>query len=236
MVKYSERAIIIVLLLLFNLCKIYSQELGNPISNLNTNEFNVSFYMEKVWREMDDSDYSSYRIITKTEFGFNSRFKIFGLLGGEKMYIDYPVNRNLTNYKGKIEFAVGGGMQMELLNIKKTSFFTGTGILETYSRGSVVSDVAGQIDMKFDWREYWFALGASHETKRFEFYGGIETRRAKRLEKISEEEYVSKLKPNLFTGIDILLPKNFVINVHLKTLDQSVVSVGISQRSIGKLK
>ena len=57
-----------------------------------------------------------------------------------------------------------------------------------------------------------------------------------RREKVSDTEYVSGLKHNLFLGMDIQLPKNFVISLKFKTLDQNILSFGISQRSIGKIK
>lgn len=248
MVKYSEKALILVLLLLLlNLDQICSQELGNPISNLNTNEFSVSLYGERVWRKMDDADYDSYRLITKTEFGFYNRLKIYGLIGAEKMYIDYPVIMyidypvisSFTDYKGDTEYALGIGCQLGLFNIKKTSFFSGAGILKLSPKGSLMSTVSEeqiQIDMKFNWREYWFAFGASHEMKRFEIFGGIEGRTTKRIELNTETEYISGLKPNIFLGFDFFFPKNFVLNFRAKILDQNAFSIGISQRSIGKLK
>ena len=229
----------VLLLLLLSLEQINSQELGNPISNLNTNEFSMSFYGEKVWKNMEDLDYNSLRLNTKIEYGFYNRLKLFGLIGAEKMSVDYPVNSSLTDFKGKYAYVFGGGAQVVLFNIKKTSFFSGAGILKLSPRWSLMSDVSGedvQIDMKFDWREYWFAFGVSHETNRFEIYGGIEERTTKRIELNTESEYISGLKPNLFLGFDFLFPKNFVLNFHLKILDQNAFSFGISQRSIGKMK
>jgi len=240
MVKYNEKTLIVfLLLLLLNFSQSNSQEMGNPISNLAKNEFSVNLYGEKVWRKMDDTDYSSHRIISKTEFGFYERFKLYGLIGAEKVYMDYPLSRNLTDFKGKFEYVLGMGAQMNLFQIKKTTFFSGAGLLNSFPKGTMMStetDETVQIDMEFNWREYWFAFGASHETKRFDIYGGFEGRTTKRMEKNSNTEYISGLKPNLFAGVDFRFPHNLIINVNMKIIDQNVVSIGVSQKSIGKLK
>ena len=240
MVKYSGKTLIIFLLLtMVKLSQVHPQELGNPISNLKTNEFSMSLYGEVIWRELNGADYNAYRGVTKTEFGFFDRLKIFALFGVDKMLIKNPIESRLTDYDGKSEIAFGGGFQAELLKIKRTSFFTGGGIYRTFSNGSVINEVLEEeieIDMRFDWQEYWFAFGTSLKTKRFEIYGGLEERTLERMEKITETEYVSGLKPNLFFGIDFLFPKNFILNFQVKALDQNAICFGISQRSIGDLK
>jgi hypothetical protein len=240
MVSYIGKIIIIILLLLtLKFENVFSQELGNPISNLYNNEFSVNLYGEVVWRDMEDASYSSYRAITKVEYGFYEPLKIYGIFGLNKMFIDNSAISGLTDYKGKSEFAFGGGAQLEIYRIKRTSFFSGAGMFRTFSKGSVtitILDQEIQKDMNFVWKEYWFAFGAMQKMKRFDVYCGLEERTSKRFEKNSETEYISGFKSNVFVGIDLHLSNSIILSVQAKTLDQNTLTFGISQRSIGKLK
>ena len=230
---------IILLLMLFCINSLSAQELGNPISYLNPNEFSVSLYGEQVWRDFDGASYNSLRAMTKTELGLSKHIKVFGLLGVDKLFINNSNSSRLTDYKGRFEFAYGGGAQLNLFSIYQTSLFTAGGLLRTSSRNSIISSVTDEevtINLDFDWREYWFAFGVSREIKNYIFYGGLEERSMDRREKVSNTEYISGLKHNIFVGIDVRMPKNFVISFKFKTLDQNILSFGISQRSIGKIK
>ena len=240
MVAYNRmRVLIILLLTLFvNMNRINSQELGNPISSLKGNEVSCSLYGVITWDKLADADYGSTRGLSKIEIGLHERFKVFGLFGAGKMFINNSNKSNLTDYRGKLEIAYGGGAQFEIYKIKRTSFFSGAGAFKTKSRGSVISSIQElgteeEIEMRFDWREFWFAFGAAHKLKRFVIYGGIEEKTLKRMEKIHENEYISGFKTNLFCGVDIFLPANFMISFKVNTLAQNVLYFGISQSSIG---
>lgn len=238
---FNNRRIVV---LLFFICVtgLSAQELGNPISYLNANEFSVSLYGEAIWRDVDNASYNTYRTMSKTEFGISEHLKIFGLFGMEKLFINNSNASNLTDYKGNFEIAYGGGAQADLVEIKKLSLFTAGGLLYSSSRGTITNNIEDledeetTINMDFDWREYWFAFGVSREIKYYHLYAGLEERTTKRMENVSETEYISGLKHNLFVGVDLKLPKNFILSIKMKTLDQNVLSFGISQRSIGKLK
>ncbi len=230
---------IILLLMLFCINGLSAQELGNPISYLNPNEFSVSLYGEQIWRDFDDASYNSFRTMTKTELGLSKHIKVFALLGVDKLFINNSNSSSLTDYKGRFELAYGGGAQLNLFSIYQTSLFTAGGFLRTASRNPIISSVTDEeviINLDFDWREYWFAFGVSREIKNYHLYGGLEERTMDRREKVSDTEYISGLKHNLFLGMDIQMPKNFVISLKFKTLDQNILSFGISQRSIGKIK
>ena len=200
-----------------------AQIVGNPITNLQSNEWSAGAFAELTSVTTDNQNITTYRAVTNLYYGVSQWVSIGILLGGSKLHVDNPLSSGFNDFRGAGEIVYGGVARTDLLNVEnRVFFFAGTGALQFKSQGTTTSLFEGvdRQEFKFDWKEYWFMNGVRYEHTRGELYTGMMLKNIDRFEKFRETGYSSGFRFSAFAGVDVHLPHNFSVNLHVRYGDE----------------
>ena len=228
------RSIFIFVLLLFFKADIFGQSFGNIIYTPAKGDMSVAAEACYVVRNENALDISSMRYMGKIEIAPYNGFSFIAYAGAADLHFIYPKGSVSPDFNGSIEFCFGGGIKKDLLSIQSAGikFFGSVGYLKIWSFGKVESVLNNQlleIDVKYNWYEYWIAVGTVIKFRNTDFYLGIETKSYEWKQVFTKDSYTSGFMGQMFFGVDFRLPYNLVINLQGKLIEEKTVLIGLSQ-------
>ncbi len=237
MKNYITRSVFLIIIILpLSVSVLFGQTVGNPVKISESGVFSVGLESGYLISDLGEIDNTSFRALSRFEYSAANNFSINLYAGGSQYNIKYSVADNLEDFIGSFEFAYGIGLKANLWQLPGTVFkiFTGCTYLRYQSLGNVTSisdpDIV-DLDFHFLLSEMWFFLGTIIPLDRLDFYGGIDLKRFKRVDRYSKEEFIPDISDNIFVGIDYRLPDRYFLNFQARFLSDVSFMVGISQSS-----
>lgn len=230
---YIRNIFYIVLLLCFK-ADLFGQSYGNSIYNPKKGYMSVAAEACYVVRNESAFDISSMRYIGKIEISPYNGFSFIGYAGAADLHFIYPKGSVSPDFNGSVEFCFGGGIKKNLLTIQSAGikFFGSVGYLKIWSFGkveSVLNNQLSEIDVKYNWYEYWAGLVTVINFGNTDLYLGLESKSYEWKQVFTKDSYTSGFMSQLFFGVDFKLPYNLAINLQGKLIEEKTVLIGVSQ-------
>lgn len=233
---------------------LFAQPIGSPILTQTHKEFTVSLLGGYVHKNIQGITDNSPRYLIKTVYGLADFIDLFVDAGFAKVDLVMP-NEDIATFKGKYNFAYGGGLKIRLLNIRpyRFSIFTSGQVLRfitTPSSEELLTIAGGNIlkirALRYDWREFQINLGVTKGWAVMSLYSGFNAKFIQRLETQVEKivvdgigesetsqngEYLSGLETSPFVGVDFNLPSRYKLSFEIvgQNLSDLAFYIGISQ-------
>jgi len=231
---------------------LFSQMTGNPASIKGNGEFTLSVSGTYLNHELANETAISKRVLCKAIWGATSKIDLFVTLGSVGLRMK-PVESGVTEFEDKKRFAIGLGLNAELISPTPSSpyhVWVNAKALRFKSSGSYIINIAGtsdfyQADLVYDWREVQVALCAKYNLSAFSVYGGVLgwvlQREDERIEVWNNQYWGPErqtYQPGLWTGalagIEFALPYDYAFSVEAVAFNEMnyQIMVGVTQTGL----
>ncbi|MFC1554504.1 hypothetical protein ACFL7D_07720 [candidate division KSB1 bacterium] len=228
----------ILLAFLLSAAAAYSQPIGNP-AFLPERSWSIGFSGDQSEFDIEGNNYVSTRGLFKFNFSVNKTFKVSLIAGTANMRIYYPRSKYLSRLTSKNSLTLGGSGKFvfDIPKIKKISLFSEFGGMHFNPIGhtySTLDDNQTDYYYHYDWREFWSTTGTIVKLYPYDIYVAYQGRAIRQFEIFSRNEYYTGIFNCVIFGLDFHLPDNYLLNLQVRALNGSAITVGISQIALFK--